>query len=112
MLRVLALVLIVTLAPQAAAQTPSVLQIKVVLIDARQTTTPVPPHALTTSDNPASPAPRLIVTSVEGTADVRLRPGNYTVESDKAVTFHGKAYEWRQTVDIVAGRDTTLELTA
>ena len=76
------------------------------------TATPVPRHALLISDNPASAAPRLIVTGVDGTADVRLRPGNYTVESDRPVAFHGKAYQWRQTVDIVAGRDAVLDLTA
>src|SRR5205823_11312530 len=54
----------------------------------------------------------LIVTSTDGTADVKLQPGNYTVESDRPVAFHGKAYEWTQTVDIVAGRDAVLELTA
>jgi S1-C subfamily serine protease len=43
---------------------------------------------------------------------VKLRPGSYTVESDRAVAFHGKAYQWTQMVDIVAGRDTVLELTA
>ena len=57
-------------------------------------------------------APRRIVTSLDGTADVRLRPGNYTVESDRPVAFLGKAYEWTQTLDIVAGRDAVLELTA
>jgi S1-C subfamily serine protease len=34
------------------------------------------------------------------------------VESDRPVVFHGKAYQWTQMVDIVAGRDAVLELTA
>jgi S1-C subfamily serine protease len=34
------------------------------------------------------------------------------VESDQPVTFAGQSYEWSQRVDIVAGRDATLELTA
>src|SRR6185436_4007340 len=42
---------------------------------------------------------------------VRLSPGNYTVESDQPLAFQGKAYYWRQTLDIVAGRDSTLDLT-
>ena len=101
------------LVPQATGnQAASVLHIKVVLVDADRNLTPVPRHALLISDNPASAPPRLIVTAVDGTADVRLRPGNYTIESDRPVTFHGKAYEWRQTVDVVAGRDSALELTA
>jgi S1-C subfamily serine protease len=90
----------------------SVLHIKIVVVDAERKATPVPRHALLISDNPASAPPRQIVTAPDGTADVRLRPGNYTVESDHPVVFHGKAYEWTQTVDIVAGRNAVLELTA
>jgi hypothetical protein len=55
-----------------AAQAPSVLHIKVVLVDGNQTMTPVPHHALLVSDNPATATPRLIVTTLDGTADVRL----------------------------------------
>jgi hypothetical protein len=94
------------------AQAQSVLHIKIVLADADRKTTPVPNHALLISDNPATSAPRLVRTAVDGTADVRLRPGNYTIESDRPVTFHGKAYQWTQTLDIVAGRDSVLQLTA
>lgn len=113
MLRALVLGTVMALVPQAtASQAASVLHIKVVLVDADRNLTPVPRHALLISDNPASAPPRLILTAVDGTADVRLRPGNYTIESDRPVTFHGKAYEWRQTVDVVAGRDSILDLTA
>jgi hypothetical protein len=93
-------------------QALSVLHIKVVLVDAERKVTPVPNHALLVSDNPASAAPRLIITALDGTADVRLRPGNYTVESDRPVAFLGKTYQWTQTVDVGAGRDAVLELTA
>ena len=82
------------------------------LVDAERKATPVPRHALLISDNPASAPPRRVVTALDGTADVRLRPGNYTVESDRPVAFQGKAYQWTQIVDIVAGRDAVLELTA
>ena len=99
--------------PAAGSGQPlSILHVKVVLVDAEGKATPVPRHALLVSDNPASAAPRLAVTRLDGTVDVKLRPGNYTVESDRPVAFHGKAYQWTQTVDIVAGRDTALELTA
>jgi S1-C subfamily serine protease len=108
---VLATLLSVT-AASVSGQAPSVLHIKVVLIDAEQKTTPVPRHALLVSDNPATAPPRLIVTALDGTADVKLRPGSYTVESDRPVAFQGKAYQWTQMVDIVAGRDAVLELTA
>ena len=34
------------------------------------------------------------------------------MESDRPVAFNGKGYQWTQTMDIVAGRDAVLELTA
>ena len=85
---------------------------KVVLTNAGGTLTPVPRHVLLVSQNPASATPRQIVTGLDGTVDVRLRPGNYTVESDRPVRFEGKAYQWTEVVDIAAGRDAVLELTA
>jgi S1-C subfamily serine protease len=113
MLRAMVLATLFCVFPLASpGQAPSVLHIKVVLVDARQNVTPVPHHALLVSDNPASAPPRQIVTAPDGTADVRLRPGSYTVESDRPVAFHGKAYHWTQMVDIAAGRDAVLELTA
>jgi hypothetical protein len=51
------------------------------------------------------------VTTVEGTALVQLSPGTYVVESDEPVAFQGKSYRWRQTLDIVAGRVSALDLT-
>src|ERR1051325_4457710 len=95
-----------------AAQALSTLHIRVVLIDAEGKPMPVPRHALLTSDNPSTAAPRRVVTRLDGTADVTLRPGNYTVESDEPVTYRGKAYQWTQTLDVAAGRDVTLELTS
>jgi S1-C subfamily serine protease len=93
------------------AQDVTTLHIKVVLTDADKPI-PVPRHALLVSENPASASPRRIVTGLDGTADVRLKPGNYTVESDRPFTFQGKSYQWTQAVDIRAGREATLELTA
>ena len=98
--------------PAAAVQTPTVLHIKVVLPGADGKPTPVAHHALLLSANPATAPPRRIVTGLGGTADVRLQPGNYTVESDQPVAFQGKAYQWTQIVDVAAGRETLLELTA
>ncbi len=113
MLRALVLASVVlTATSQAASQDFSVLHVKVVLTNAGGTPTPVPRHALLVSQNPASATPRQIVTGLDGTVDVRLRPGNYTVESDRPVRFEGKAYQWTQVVDIAAGRDAVLELTA
>jgi S1-C subfamily serine protease len=113
MVRLLAvLIALVAVASGAAGQAVSVLHVKVVLVDADRKATPIARHALLISDNPATAAPRRIVTSMDGAADVRLPPGNYTVESDQPVAFRGKAYQWTQNVDIVAGRDAVLELTA
>src|SRR4029453_3137436 len=97
--------------PQAS-QTLGVLRIKVTVVDADGRVRPVPRHALLISDNPSSMAPRRAVTSPEGVAEVRLRPGNYTIESDQPLVFLGKAYEWRQTLDVAVGRETVLELTS
>ena len=84
-----------------------VLHIKVVLVDAAQNgdagAAPRAAHQRQSGDA----SPRRVVTAPDGTADVRLRPGNYTVESDKPVAFEGKAYQWTQTVDIAAGRDAS-----
>jgi hypothetical protein len=113
MLRPLVLGMLLLLSSRAPAPQPfPVLHIKVILVDAEQKVTPVPHHALLISDNPASAPPRRVVTALDGTADVTLRAGSYTVESDRPVTFQGKAYQWTQTVKVVAGRGAVLELTA
>ena len=95
-----------------AGQEIGVLHIKAFLVNADGKPVPVPRHALLISDNPPSSTPRRILTALDGTVDVRLRPGNYTVESDKPFAFDGKGYQWTQIVDVPAGRDALLELTA
>jgi S1-C subfamily serine protease len=113
MLRALALAtLFLAVPPAPAVQAPRVLHIRIVLVDADGKATPIPHYLLLVSDNPATALPRRVVTALDGTADVSLRPGNYTVESDRPVAFQGKAYQWTQIVDIVAGRDAVLELNA
>jgi S1-C subfamily serine protease len=94
-----------------AAQPPGVLRIKVTIVDDGRIT-PVPRHALLISDNPTSAAPQRAVTALDGTAEVRVRPGNYTVESDEPLIVRGKAYEWRRTLDVPSGGVTLVELTA
>jgi S1-C subfamily serine protease len=95
-----------------SGQALGVLHIKIVVADAERKAMPVPRHMLLISDNPTSAPPRQVITALDGTASVKLRPGNYTVESDRPFVIHGKAYQWTQIVDIVAGRDLVLELTA
>jgi S1-C subfamily serine protease len=113
MIRGLALAtLVLMLTSGIAGQAVGVLRIKVSLVDAQSRPAPVSRHAFLISENPTSAPPRVIVTGADGTVDVKLRAGNYTVESERAVAFEGKTYEWVQLVDIVAGRDTVIELTA
>lgn len=96
----------------ATAQQTGVLRIKVTIADADQQPRPVPRHALLISVNPTSAAPERAVTALDGTAQVHLRPGNYTVESEQALIFQGKSYEWAGTIDVRAGESASLELTA
>ena len=96
----------------AITQPLGVLRIKVTIRDADHHARPVSRHVLLISENPTAAAPQRAVTALDGTAELRLRPGNYTVESDRPLIFQGKAYQWAQALDIPAGRDTLLELTA
>src|SRR5919107_456067 len=95
-----------------AQQPPGTLRIRITIVDADQQTRPVPRHALLISDNPTTAAPQRAITNVEGTAEIRLRPGNYTIESDEPLILQGKAYEWRQTLDIVSGQAASVEFNA
>jgi S1-C subfamily serine protease len=113
MLRATMLAMLVLVVPRTGAGQPlSTLHIKVIVTDAEQKATPVAHHLLLISDNPTTAAPRRVFTGPDGTADVKLQPGNYTVESDEPVAFNGKGYQWTRTVDIAVGRDAVLELTA
>jgi hypothetical protein len=88
-------------------QASTVLHVTVMLQD-----TPVARHGLLISDNPSTSAPRRLFTKADGTLDVPLKPGSYTVESDRPFVHQGKAYQWTQMVNVVAGRGATLALTA
>lgn len=101
-----------TSAPMAAQATPGTLVIHVTLLDQDQRPVPVPRHALLVSDNPASTAPRKVVTAADGTVTLKLPPGNYTVDSDRPLEFQGRSYQWTQTLDVRAGQNVTLELNA
>jgi len=113
MVRALMIAALVALVPAAApAQTLVVVHIRVTMTDATRATVPIARHALLISDNPATSAPRRVLTGADGTVDVRLPPGNYTFESDEPLSFNGKGYQWTQTRDVRAGRDLILDLTA
>jgi len=112
MLRRLLLAGLVVMTPHAAAaQSRSVVHITVTIAGSDGTVTPVPRYALLISDTPPSAAPRRVLTSLEGTVDVRLDPGTYTVESDRPVAVDGAAYRWTVMVDVAEGKDARLSLT-
>jgi len=94
-----------------AIQSLGVLRITVAVAAGDQAAQPVPRYLLLISDNPSSAPPRRLLTSGDGAIEVRLPPGNYTVESDRPVAIDGQAYQWIQMVDVVAGQDTVVLLT-
>ena len=67
---------------------------------------------LLVSDNPPTDEPRRVRTAADGTIELKLAPGSYTVELDEPVAFRGKAYTWTQIVEVAGGRETMLDLTA
>ncbi len=104
--------LILVLPSSSTGQALGTLRVRIVLADTDGAPTPAPRYALLVSDNPPTAAPRRIITTLDGTVEVKLRPGNYTIESDKPLAFRGRRYQWMHIVDIAAGRDTVLDLTA
>ena len=104
--------LVFVLPSSSTGQALGMLRVRIVLADTDGAPTPAPRYALLVSDNPPTAAPRRIITTLDGTVEVKLRPGNYTIESDKPLAFRGRRYQWMQMVDIAAGRDTVLDLTA
>ena len=73
----------------------------------------MPRHALLISENPASAAPRRVVTGVDGTVDDHAA-ARATTPSNRIVRWHWAARptQWTQVVDVAAGRETNLKLTA
>jgi S1-C subfamily serine protease len=95
-----------------AAQDTGVLRIRVALPDDAGGMIPMPRVVLLVSDNPSTSEPRRVRTLGDGTIELKLRPGSYTVESDQPVSLAGRLFAWTQMIDVVAGKDTTLDLGA
>ena len=105
-------ILALPFAPSIAAQDTGVLRVTVTLTDPSGNAIPIPRAQLLISDNPTTHEPRRVRTGPNGTIEIRLPAGNYTVESDLPVTFGGRSFSWTQMLDVLAGRDTVLALTA
>ena len=110
MSRSLVLALVMLMTPSATAQL-NVLHVSVTIVDQNGQAMAVPRYRLQISDNPATALPRRVITSLDGKVDIKLAPGNYSVESEKPLIAGGKSYQWSVTVDVVLGRDATVELT-
>lgn len=106
----LAAILLMTVAAQSVPAR-GVLRVKVVLASPARGAVPVPRYVLLISDNPATAPPRRVTTTLDGSIEVQLLPGNYTVESDRPLAFEGKSYQWTQMLDIIGGQEAVLELT-
>jgi hypothetical protein len=105
----LALLAVVAVSAQPERGT---LRVRATLTDATNPPRPVQRHTLFVSDNPPSAEPRSVVTGADGSVVLTLRQGSYIVESDRPAVFGGRAYQWTQVVEIVAGREVSLDLTA
>jgi S1-C subfamily serine protease len=110
-MRTLTIAVLISLAAALSAQTTSGLHIQVQLTNTDGSAIPMRGVVLLISDNPATGEPKRVTTTADGTVDVNLRPGNYTVESDQPVAFQGQGYQWTQVVDVLSGQRTTLVLT-
>ena len=95
-----------------ASQATGILRVQVTLTDASGVATAVPRLVLLVSDNPPTDEPRRVRTTADGSIELNLAPGSYTVESDEPVAFRGQAYTWTQIVTVAGGRETRLDLTA
>lgn len=95
-----------------AAQDTGVLRIRVALPDGAGGSIPMPRVVLLVSDNPATSEPRRVRTLADGTIELKLRAGSYTVESDQPLSLAGRLFTWTQMIDVVAGQEATLDLGA
>lgn len=105
-------VTIAALLVAVAFQETGVLRVRVALLDPAGAATPIPRVVLLVSDNPATGEPRRVRTSNDGSVELKLKPGSYTVESDEPIGFGGKGYAWTQIVTVTPGRETVIDLTA
>ena len=98
-------------APAARGQQPGVLLVTVIVATGDGSPPAGRRHVLLVSDNPPSRSPWRLVTALDGTGKISLPPGNYTIESEQPLVAQGRAFEWRQNVDVPAAGTVTVNLT-
>ncbi len=92
------------------AQSLSVVQVVVTLVDSELRVRPVPKHALLVTSE-AGDAQRL-VTDLEGQVEIALAPGAYVIHSVRPVEFQGKSYSWRRNLAVESGQSLDLDLSS
>ncbi len=105
---VLLIALFAAFASAVYAQTPVKVTVTVALVDKELNLKPVPKFPLTvrSSDDKAVS----VTTSFEGTAEVALAPGNYTIRSAKPLEFDGSSYSWDHAFIVEPGKTGNIEL--
>jgi S1-C subfamily serine protease len=106
----LTLIAALTCAISLQSQTPPVhVKIHAVLVDKDLNQKPVPFLAVTFHDSNDSPESHA-KTGLDGTAQIELAPGHYTLFTDKPIELGGKRYFWNFEVD-VKGSEHSIDLT-
>jgi hypothetical protein len=98
---------VVFLGAGLAAQATATLKVSVLIVDADLNVKPVPRHVLMVRRADGAGDPQRLVMGFDGKAELKLAPGNYTLESEKPVEFQGHAYHWKQPVTVAAGATPT-----
>lgn len=91
-----------------SAQSRGTIRFLVMLVDSDLNIKPVPRHVLIIRSSRSSEAVR-VVTSLDGKAEVLIDPGDYVIESERAVDFQGKSYRWSRRVTVRPSETLNLE---
>ena len=93
----------------AHGQDAAPVKITAVLVDKDLTQKPVPHLSLTLTDLNATSPSLVLKTALDGTVEVRVKPGNYTLVSPQGIEFQGRQFSWN--IEIVVGLSgTAIEL--
>lgn len=109
----LLMALAVALAIPVCAQSPEKVIVKVTVVDDGLNLKNVPKFSLIVQRNgdPITAATK-ISTSADGTVELALSPGRYTVVSEKPLSFQNRSFTWEQAFLVERGNVTTIELSS